>query len=188
MATSYQSPGVYVEEVDRGTKPIEGVGTSVAAFIGFTERAEEPARNGTAAQSLLNQAVLVTNWQQYTQKFGGFVRGAYLPQAAYGYFANGGGRCYIISLATLGVSDDPARAKAAQALLPAAGDGKSDVLLIRAREGGPAGNDITVQVQHENPPAPPPSAEGEPPGPAQEGDTFTLVVQRGGAPAERFEA
>ena len=42
MATTYQSPGVYVEEVDRGMKPIEGVGTAVAAFVGFTERAQEP--------------------------------------------------------------------------------------------------------------------------------------------------
>ena len=29
MATAYLTPGVYVEEVDRGTKPIEGVGTAV---------------------------------------------------------------------------------------------------------------------------------------------------------------
>jgi len=34
MATSYLSPGVYIEEVDRGSKPIEAVGTSTAAFIG----------------------------------------------------------------------------------------------------------------------------------------------------------
>lgn len=31
---SYQSPGVYVEEVSSGMKPIAGVGTSTAAFIG----------------------------------------------------------------------------------------------------------------------------------------------------------
>ena len=34
MATSYLSPGVYIEEVDRGSKPIEAVGTSTCAFIG----------------------------------------------------------------------------------------------------------------------------------------------------------
>ena len=34
MATSYLSPGVYVEEVDRGTKPLEMVGTSTCAFLG----------------------------------------------------------------------------------------------------------------------------------------------------------
>src|SRR5690349_509940 len=30
----YLSPGVYVEEVPSGSKPIEGVGTSTAAFVG----------------------------------------------------------------------------------------------------------------------------------------------------------
>ena len=37
----YLSPGVYIEEVDRGPKPIEGVGTAMAAFVGFTETAQE---------------------------------------------------------------------------------------------------------------------------------------------------
>jgi hypothetical protein len=32
---SYLSPGVYVEEVPAGAKPIEGVGTAVAAFVGL---------------------------------------------------------------------------------------------------------------------------------------------------------
>ena len=36
----YLSPGVYVEEVDRGPKPIEAVGTAMAAFVGFTEKAD----------------------------------------------------------------------------------------------------------------------------------------------------
>ena len=29
----YLSPGVYIQEVDSGTRPIEGVGTAVAAFV-----------------------------------------------------------------------------------------------------------------------------------------------------------
>ena len=183
MATSYQSPGVYVEEVDRGTKPIEGVGTAVAAFIGFTERAEEPGRNGAPPTSLLNRATLVTNWNQFAQKFGGFAEGAYLPHAVYGYFANGGGRCYVISINTLGVSDDPAVARQAQAALPSVGDAKADSLLLKARHGGPIGNEISVVVKHE---APPPPAEGKDK-PLEEGDEFVLIVNRGGTEAERFE-
>ena len=35
---TYLSPGVYVEEVEAGSRPIEGVGTAVAAFIGLAER------------------------------------------------------------------------------------------------------------------------------------------------------
>ena len=34
----YLSPGVYVEEFDSGSKPMEGVGTSTAGFIGLAER------------------------------------------------------------------------------------------------------------------------------------------------------
>ena len=40
MATTYLSPGVYVEEVPSASKPIEGVGTAVAAFVGFAEKGE----------------------------------------------------------------------------------------------------------------------------------------------------
>jgi len=39
---SYLSPGVYVEEVSSGSRPIEAVGTAVAAFVGFARR--HPAR------------------------------------------------------------------------------------------------------------------------------------------------
>jgi len=38
MSPEYLSPGVYVEEVDKGTKPIEGAGTAMAAFVGFAEQ------------------------------------------------------------------------------------------------------------------------------------------------------
>ena len=37
MALDYFAPGVYVEEVDRGSRPIEGISMSVAGFVGFTE-------------------------------------------------------------------------------------------------------------------------------------------------------
>ena len=182
MATSYQSPGVYVEEVDRGTKPIEGVGTAVAAFVGFTERAEEPGQNGSAPTSLLNTATLVTNWNQFAQKFGGFVEGAFLPQAVYGYFANGGGRCYIVSVNTLGVSDDPARAKPAQIALPTTSDAETESFLIKARQGGPAGNEFSVVIKH----AGGAQAEGEEES-KEDGDAFTVIVNRGRAEIERFD-
>jgi hypothetical protein len=32
------TPGVYIEEVSSGSKPIEGVGTSIAAFVGEAPR------------------------------------------------------------------------------------------------------------------------------------------------------
>ena len=35
---NYQSPGVYLDEVDSGARPIEGVGTAIAAFVGLAEK------------------------------------------------------------------------------------------------------------------------------------------------------
>ena len=98
----YLSPGVYVEEVDRGPKPIEGVGTAMAAFVGFSEKAEMVREVGgeMLIENLVNQPQLVTNWTQFTERFGGFVPGVNLPQAVYGYFMNGGSRCYVVSVRT----------------------------------------------------------------------------------------
>ena len=82
---TYQAPGVYVQEVPSGSRPIEGIGTSVAAFVGFTEKGP------------VGRAVRVTNWTQYQETFGGFTR-SYTPLAVYGFFMNGGGNCYVIRI------------------------------------------------------------------------------------------
>ncbi|MFD9636136.1 phage tail sheath family protein [Streptomyces violascens] len=83
MAT-YLSPGVFVEESAGGSRPVEGVGTAVAAFVGFAE------------QGPLNEPVRVTNWAQFTTTFGEFADGSYLAHSVYGYFTNGGGTCYVV--------------------------------------------------------------------------------------------
>ncbi len=112
MAVSYASPGVYVEEVERGIKPIEAVGTSLAAFIGITAEASLKAINPAtgeriAAESRLNKPTLVTSWTQFADIFGDFIPGAYLPDTVYGHFANGGGACYVISLRALKETAQP---------------------------------------------------------------------------------
>ncbi|MYW21319.1 phage tail sheath family protein, partial [Streptomyces sp. SID2955] len=97
---TYLTPGVYVEEVQSGARPIEGVGTAVAAFVGFAE-------NGP-----FHEPTLVTSWDQYTQQFGGFTQGTYLPHSVYGYFANGGGAAYVVRIG--GSAEDASAPAAAQ--------------------------------------------------------------------------
>lgn len=118
MATTYASPGVYVEVVDRGTKPIEAAGTSMTAFVGISAEASRKTINPdtgerTVAESLLNRATLITSWTQYTDIFGEFVEGAYMPDAVYAYYNNGGGPCYVVSLRAVNETDEPAPAKPA---------------------------------------------------------------------------
>jgi hypothetical protein len=91
---TYKTPGVYIEEVDRGSKPIQVAGTSVTAFLGWTKKV--PVDKDGAPQ--YGRSYLVTNWTQYVETFGDFVNGAMLPHAVYGYFLNGGGVCYVQSL------------------------------------------------------------------------------------------
>ncbi len=167
---TYLSPGVYVEEVDRGTKPIEAVGTAVAAFVGYTERAADTQDGQTV--SLLGKPTLVTNWSQFVQKFGEFVPNAYLPDAVYGYFANGGGRCYVVSIKTFGAAVDESMASPAKATIPSAEEKPAGLLEFTAKEAGPSGNAVRVEVK--------PGGEAEAP-------TFTLTVSMAGRPPETFE-
>ena len=125
---SYLSPGVYVEEVEAGSRPIEGVGTAVAAFVGL------------AAQGPANTPVLVTNWSQFVQSFGDFIDGSYLAHAVYGYFLNGGGAAYVVRIGADG--NQPA----AHLDLAAADDKAVTALRLTALDSGPVGNDISVEV------------------------------------------
>jgi phage tail sheath protein FI len=79
----YLSPGVYVEEIEIGAKPIEGVSTSTVGFLGETERGP-------------TTPLLVTSWSAFQRLFGGcFSASKYLPYAVDGFFRNGGKRCFI---------------------------------------------------------------------------------------------
>jgi phage tail sheath protein FI len=171
---NYLSPGVYMEEVDRGTKPIEAVGTAVAAFIGYTERAET-TKNGEKL-SLVGKAQLVTNWSQYQQYFGGFIKGAYTPDAVYGYFANGGGICYIVSIKTLGTSADPSLTTPALAEVESNDTKPTKALKFTAKEGGPVGNNIAVETK-----AAPPGDDGKASG------EFSVFVKVDGKVVEKFD-
>jgi len=79
----YSTPGVYIEEIERGPRPIEGVPTSVAAFLGETERGPDMPR-------------LVTSYREYTRLFGTSIQsGRFMPFAVNGFFENGGQQLYV---------------------------------------------------------------------------------------------
>ncbi|MHB0937055.1 MAG: phage tail sheath family protein [Armatimonadota bacterium] len=54
----YLAPGVFVEEIDSGSKPIEGVGTNTTAFIGY------------AKSGVFNTPIFISNWTQFCEEFG----------------------------------------------------------------------------------------------------------------------
>ena len=139
MATAYYTPGVYIEEVDKGPKPIQGVGTSVTAFIGFTQKAEALNEDGYTTRSILSQPTLVTNWTQFENSFGSLDKNAYLPYAVQGFFNNGGITAWVISIRALAPH-------AAQAVVMNE-KGKAPSLLIHAKTSGPAGDKIKILLK-----------------------------------------
>lgn len=145
----YLSPGVFVEEVPSAVRPIAGVGTSTAGFIGLVsndvEMPEKPGEfefetekdnkgkvkvdNGgrpilkrdSAGNPILRrneggdpipasfdlaepgQPKLVTNWQEFQNNFGRGIQNGnrMLAQAVYGFFNNGGTRCWVTRVSDL---------------------------------------------------------------------------------------
>ena len=124
---TYLSPGVYVEELEPAARPIEGVGTAVAAFVGL------------AAEGPFHTPTLVTNWTQFTTTFGDPVPGTYLAQAVYGYFLNGGGQAYVVRV---GASAAPGEPVAARAELPSAGEARLAAYVATALTA----DQVTVEI------------------------------------------
>ncbi len=113
MSTAYKTPGVYIQEISKFPPSIAQVETAIPAFIGYTEKAE---RNG---ESMKDKPTLIKSMAEYEAYFGkdapqkvkvsitgtevtAVVPDAgkrfYLYDALRMYFANGGGRCYIVSI------------------------------------------------------------------------------------------
>src|ERR671921_1861450 len=109
---TYLTPGVYVEEIPAQSKPIEGVATSIAAFVGL------------APGGPVNKPMRISNWTQFAKLYGDpgnpdngpFMDGAYMAHSVYGFFQNGGTNCWVVRV---GADGDKARPVAA---LPAAAD------------------------------------------------------------------
>ncbi len=154
---TYLTPGVYVEEVSSGSKPIEGVGTAVAAFIGLTPGGP------------INTPMRISNWTQFSTLYGDpenpdngpFMEGAFLAHSVYGFFQNGGQLAWIIRVG------NERRAPMPQAALPAAGDKDAEAFRATALEGVTA--TIRVEVAEE------PMQEGKDPSDL----TYSVIVTAG---------
>jgi len=121
-------PGVYVEEVSSGVRPITAASTSTAAFIGQAEKGS------------LTEAIKIYNFTQFQNLYGGFITNSYLAQAVYQFFNNGGSQCYIVRVAgknaveaSIGLSDRGTPAQPS--------------LTIKAASPGLWGNAIKVETK-----------------------------------------
>jgi phage tail sheath protein FI len=136
---TYTAPGVYVEEVSSGNKPLSAVPTAIAAFVGFTAKA--PTDDPTDPEGVKPR--LVTNWVDYEKLYGGFAPGCILPLSVYGFFQNGGSTAYIVRIPNSAPSGQPAT-KA----LPAADRALGAPVVVSSVEPDAS---LTVRVEVEDP-------------------------------------
>jgi phage tail sheath protein FI len=165
---TYLTPGVYVEEVPSTSKPIEGVGTSVAAFVGL------------APGGPVNTPVRISNWTQFAKIFGDpnepengpFMDGAYLAHSVYGFFQNGGALCWIVRV---GAPEGGAGSRAVAAL-PASSDKAVEAYRAKALAG--VNGTVKVDIAEE-----PNTAEGD----GGKDATYKVTVDAGPAGKEEFD-
>lgn len=122
MAVQVSWPGVYIDEFEPGA-PIQGVGTNTAVFLGIAEKGPR------------NTPTLVTSWDGFTAMFGGFLSdsGGWLAQGVYGFFTNGGTKCYVVRVSS-----------AQTATVGIAARKSGDALTATALAEGPEGNGFTL--------------------------------------------
>ena len=130
------TPGVYVEEIPGGVRPIQGVGTSTAAFVGQAQR------------GIPDRAVFVNGFGDFTRKFGGHSRGeaGFLAQAVDAFFAAGGRRAYVVRVLPDNAAD-PAVSPALQARADDAWGVRHNVLRFTAKGQGAWANALRLHVE-----------------------------------------
>ena len=156
---TYLSPGVYVEEVESGARPLEGVGTAVAAFVGLAESGP------------FNEPTLVSNWTAFTDTFGGFVPGSYLARSVYAFFNQGGGNAYVVRIGPNGSEPKSSRAPKELPSGPQALHGR---LKVTALDEGTAPGELSIEIS-------------DPGGESPEPEMFKLVVKKDGEVVEEFD-
>lgn len=109
MPAALSYPGVYIEEVPSGVRTIVGVPTSIAAFVGRTQRGKK------------NVATVVNGFADFERAFGGLWNGSQLGFAVRDFFANGGGQAVVVRV--VGAKATPAKLTAAGLKLVAISEG-----------------------------------------------------------------
>jgi phage tail sheath protein FI len=121
-------PGVYVQEISSGVRPIAIASTSTAAFVGLAQKGPDAP-------------VRVTNWTEFQRNYGSFYPDGYLAHSVLQFFNNGGQQCYIVRVTR---SDAAVASVIVQNRAAAATDGVS----FSAKNKGTWGNTLYLQIEN----------------------------------------
>ena len=131
----YTSPGVYVESVSSVVSVDDSLSTGIGGFIGIAERGPK-------------FPVLISSWQEYIDTFARdmdspFLANSSLAFAVYGFFQNGGKRCYVQRAA----DDRTVQSSATVSYTPKGGGEAITLFTLKAIEGGAWGNKLSCEFE-----------------------------------------
>jgi len=110
MTMTFNAPGVYVVEEAGGARPIQAVGTSTAGFVGVAPKAD----------AFPDQVRAINNWTQFKNDFiGDATESTPLSHAVWGFFLNGGRRCFVVNVGAGQPIDGGGRTRTGLGLLEA---------------------------------------------------------------------
>lgn len=121
-------PGVYVQEVSSGVRPIEVASTSTPAFVGLAEKGPT------------DSAMRITNWTAFQRHYGTYIDDGYLAESVFQFFNNGGRQCYVVRIAR---TDAAAANVSVQSQATPATDG----MRFSAKNVGSWGNHLYLQIE-----------------------------------------
>ena len=125
-------PGVYVEEIPSGVRTIVGVGTSAAAFVGYTQRGPT------------NAGVQIFNFGDYERQFGGLHKDSPVSYAVQQFFLNGGSEAWIVRVADGAGAASVSLKNGVGPVLT-----NPEVLELTAKSEGAWGNLLRVEVDYD---------------------------------------
>ena len=151
-------PGVYIQEVDSGSRVVTGVPTSITAFVGRTIKG--PA----------NTPITCFNYGDFERMFGGLAIDMPVPYAVQDFFENGGSQALIAR-----VCAGPPLEAAASLVLP----GTDPAFTLTARVKGEIGNELFLSITEHVDVPDPGAAAADPPKPK----TYDVALRLGKPPA-----
>ena len=124
MPSTLTFPGVYIEEVPSGVRPITGVATSITAFI------------GRALRGPVDQAIVITSYGDFERIYGGLWLDSNLGYAVSDFYRNGGTTAIIVRVHKTAAND---------VATLALGSGTSELDLVAASPGA-WGSKLTATI------------------------------------------
>jgi uncharacterized protein len=145
MPVRVSYPGVYVEEIASGVRPVTAVATSTAAFI------------GTFRKGLLDEAVRLLSFADFEREYGGLDRTSEASYAVQQFFLNGGNEAWVVRVGQVDSAAAPVTTATSTANGTLVDDAGTDVFNFRggrrirgasADNPGQWGNFLRLDVEH----------------------------------------